>query len=130
MKVTLGTKEGHSAVEISVSGRNCPERLLPSLSPKGDWTGDQGRSPDGDCIDTANPKGGQTSESPGELLKKQISGSYLKVLVESGLELRTLVSDGETCTQRVGNHWTTEMLNTLLTQGPGILEAMGATKGS
>lgn len=68
MKVTLGTKEGLSAVKLSVNGRHCPEQLGLSLTvTKGDWTGDQGGSPDGDQISTANAKCDQTSESPAEL---------------------------------------------------------------
>lgn len=57
MKVTLGTKEGLSAIELSVNGRHCPEQLGLSLTvTKGDWTGNQGGSPDGDQISTANAK--------------------------------------------------------------------------
>lgn len=60
MKVTLGTKEGLSAVELSMEGTALGIQDCPSLSSKGDWTGNQGRTPDRDWISTANPKCGQT----------------------------------------------------------------------
>lgn len=48
VKVTLGTKEGHSAVELPVNGRNCPEVMTSLTVIEGRLDRGPRQSPDGD----------------------------------------------------------------------------------
>lgn len=72
-------------------------------------------SPDGSPAQHCDAKYGQTSKSPGELVKQETSRFHHRVLIKwSGLELRILVPDGKACAEQVENHWTSAMLSTLL----------------